>query len=176
MDYAYYDNYINKKTKGKYDTTPLFENSKVRKNLIRDLAQPYQNQRVDLVAGLEALGFSYGASVAHELDKGFVHIRKQGKLTGKPPSVLQEQFTDYSGEQKGLEINRNAIKEGDLVLIVDDWIETGAQARTAISLIKQLGGVVQGISVLAAQRTHKNNDLFENYQIHAIGTFDERTS
>jgi len=168
MKYKYYDKYVNKKTKQRYDVTPIFQNPKVFSNLINDLIKPFKDKKFNVIVGLDALGFIIGGAMAHKLKKSFVPIRKGGKLPGIKGTVIRTKAIDYSGKKKTFEMNKGAIKKGDKVLIVDEWIETGSQIKSAIKLIEKQDGKVIGISALCAEKTSKTRILFEKYNCKAI--------
>jgi len=168
MKYDYYERLINKKTTGRCDVTPLFNDPKVFGSLINDLIRPFKGVKIDKVVGLDALGFILGGAVALRAKKGFVPIRKGGKLLGVAGTLLKTSFVDYSKRKKTFEMNKGSIKKGDRVLIVDEWIETGAQAFVAIRLIERQGGRVIGITVLNADRTKKTEGLFREYNLKGI--------
>ncbi|MCP4426558.1 MAG: adenine phosphoribosyltransferase, partial [Chloroflexi bacterium] len=129
----------------RYDATPLFANYAAFVAAVADLAAPFANESVDLVAGIDALGFILGTAVAAHLQKGFLAIRKKGKL---PVAVHSVEFVDYSSQQKGLEIRTNAFPPGTNVLLVDEWIETGTQVKAAIELVGRMNGRIAGIATL----------------------------
>ena len=168
MEYKYYDQFINKKTIGRVDVTPLFENPVAFARFISDIVRPFQRTNFNKVAGLDALGFIIGGAVANKLKKGFVAVRKDGKLPGIPGTTIKTSFVDYTKKKKYFEINKNAVKKGDKVLIVDEWIETGSQVKAAIKLIEKQGGEVIGIACLCAERKGSTKILFEKYNCHAI--------
>ena len=89
------------------------------------------------MAGTDALGFIVGTAVALRLGVGFVPLRKGGKL---PVRKETAEFRDYSGAEKALELRAEPWPRGTRVLLVDEWIETGAQARAAVELIERAGG------------------------------------
>jgi adenine phosphoribosyltransferase len=97
-------------------------------------------EQIDLVAGLEARGFILGGAVAHQLSKGFVPVRKKGKLPAK--TIEQEYQLEYG--QAVVEIHDDAVEAGQKVLIVDDLLATGGTAEAGIKLIERLGGEVVG--------------------------------
>jgi len=165
MNWEYYDKKINKKTKNRYDLTPLFSNSKVFKNLITDMTKLTRGLNIDKIAGLDALGFIIGAAMAHKIGLGFITIRKEGKLPGKKDGLT---FTDYTGKNKKLELAKNTVKKGEKILLVDDWIETGTQIKTAIKLIEKQGGKIVGIRSIAAEKKKETKTLFEKYDCKAI--------
>ena len=90
------------------------------------------------VVGIEARGFILGGAVAHELGRGFVPIRKKGKL---PWKVIGREYQLEYGVDR-VEIHADAIKPGDKVLLIDDLIATGGTAEAAASLIRDSGGEI----------------------------------
>jgi len=162
MNFAYYSKYIDWDTKGRSDKTTLFENPKVFANLVNDFTKPFKG-KVTKVVGLDALGFIIGGAVAMNLEVGFVAIRKKGMLPGK--KILRTSFTDYDG-RKTFEINKSSLNSKDKVLIVDDWIHTGAQMNAAIKLIEKLGAKVVGISIIRAHK--KAAEQLSKYNLNAI--------
>ncbi|MFH0752329.1 MAG: adenine phosphoribosyltransferase, partial [archaeon] len=93
---------------------------------------------IDVVVGLDARGFILGGAIAHQLGKGFVPVRKAGKLPGE--TVGHEYELEYGTDK--VEIHTDAIKTGDNVLIVDDLIATGGTALAAVNLVEKLGGKI----------------------------------
>ncbi|RIY28044.1 adenine phosphoribosyltransferase, partial [Bifidobacteriaceae bacterium WP022] len=91
---------------------------------------------------LEARGFLFGPLLASRLGKGFLAIRKAGKL---PPPVITESYMLEYG-QASIEIENDAIKPGQRVLIVDDLIATGGTAKAAANIVKRAQGIVAGFS------------------------------
>ena len=124
------------------DVTPLFADPVAFSQLTTDLVQPFSALTIDYVAGIDALGFVLGTAIAVRLNKGFIPIRKGGKL---PVAVAKATFVDYSGQTKTLEVRKGSIAPGDRILVVDEWIETGAQVQAAIDLIEREGGQVAGV-------------------------------
>ena len=169
MRYEYYDKYVNKRTKLRYDVTLIFQNPEVFSNLVNDMIKPFKDKQFNVIAGIDALGFIIGGAIAHKLKMSFVPVRKGGKLPGINGTLIRISFTDYTKKKKTFEINKGAIKKGDKVLIIDEWIETGSQAKSAIKLIEKQGGKVIGISALCAEKTPKTRILFEKYNCRAIG-------
>ncbi len=96
----------------------------------------------DSVAGLEARGFLFGPALAWRLGKGFIAVRKAGKL---PPKTVKEDYSLEYGTQT-LEVETSAVSPGERVLIVDDLIATGGTANAAADLIEKCGGIVAGFS------------------------------
>lgn len=105
-------------------------------------ALPVDADSFDSVAGLEARGFLFGPALAARLGKGFIAVRKAGKL---PPRTIREEYQLEYGTAC-VEIEDDAVSPGERVLIVDDLIATGGTAVAARDLIVRAGGVVAGFS------------------------------
>lgn len=122
------------------DITTLYGNPAALKHAVDLLFGHFRNDRVQMVAGIEARGFVIGGALACRLGAGFVPIRKKGKL---PHQTVEESYTLEYGEAT-LEMHLDAFGAGDRVLLVDDLIATGGTADAAVSLIDHLGGDVVG--------------------------------
>jgi adenine phosphoribosyltransferase len=122
------------------DVTTLFQDARGFRLAVDQLLAPYVGERIDMVAGLEARGFILGGAVAHQLSKGFVPVRKKGKLPAR--TIEQEYQLEYGSAV--VEIHDDAIEAGQKVLIVDDLLATGGTAEAGIRLIERLGGEVVG--------------------------------
>ncbi|HII72738.1 TPA: adenine phosphoribosyltransferase [Candidatus Woesearchaeota archaeon] len=173
MRYDYYYKHINKNTKGKYDCSTLAARPEVFSRLIDDLIRPFRKTAYDLIVSQEALGLIFGSAAALKTKKGFIPLRKGGKLPTVRTLVARKSFVDYSGKMKALEINKGLIKKDVKVLIVDDWIETGAQMKAAILLIESQGGKVVGIAAITAHRNRGTNLLFEKYNLRPLNVIEE---
>jgi len=147
------------------DVTPLFADYEAFRALVQDLLEPFEQSTFDYVAGIDALGFVLGTAVALTARKGLVPIRKSGEVPG--PSVSID-FVDYTGGGKSLEVRKDAVKPGARILLVDDWIETGAQVKAAVQLIESQGGVVVGISAIHMDDRAITRWLRERYKCHAV--------
>jgi len=147
------------------DVTPLFADPLAWAELVTDLSEPFAALAINYVAGIDALGFILGTALALRLNKGFIPIRKGGKL---PVAVKSIEFVDYTQTPKVLALRQGALKPGDRVLVVDEWIETGAQMQAAIDLIEQAGGIVVGVATINIDHNPKTARLREKYHCHAI--------
>ena len=144
------------------DVTPIFADAEAFAALIDDLvalARPFQH---DLVAGIDALGFILGSAVAAREHKGFVAIRKGGKL---PVPADRAEFVDYTGQSKSLELRRTAFPAGARLMLVDEWIETGAQVGAAIELITHQAGTIVAIACINCDRNEATRSLRESFRI-----------
>ncbi len=147
------------------DVTPLFADPVAFAELVSDLTEPFASTPIDYVAGIDALGFILGTAMALRLNKGFIPIRKGGKL---PVAVMTAEFVDYTGEKKALEIRKGILKPGDRVLVVDEWIETGAQVQAAVDLVEGEGGIIAGIASINIDDNPLAARLCEKYTCRAI--------
>ncbi|MCW4010073.1 MAG: adenine phosphoribosyltransferase [Candidatus Bathyarchaeota archaeon] len=127
-----------------WDILPLLKDKAAFKEAVDKLAAHYKNKNIDVIASNEARGFIIGAPLAYALDVGFVPIRKKGKLPGKcMPLTYQKEY-----EEDTIEIQEDAIKKGEKVLLIDDLLATGGTVKANIDLIEKLGGEVVGLGFL----------------------------
>ena len=126
------------------DVTTLLRDPQGLRVTIDSLSLPYAGRGIDLVVGIESRGFILGAAVADRIGAGFVLVRKVGKL---PSATIKATYALEYGTDS-LEMHTDAIEPGQRVLIVDDLLATGGTAAAAVSLVKQLGGQVEGLAFL----------------------------
>lgn len=120
------------------DVTTLMKDAQGFQLVIDRMAERYSNQKIDLIAGIEARGFILGAALAFRMGLGFVPIRKKGKLPGK--TIREEYDLEYGSDC--IEVHEDAIEKGQRLILVDDLIATGGTAIGASNLIKKSGGVL----------------------------------
>ncbi len=147
------------------DVSPIFAQPAAFARLIDDLLQPYLEERIDIVAGLDAMGFIVGTALALRLGVGFVPVRKSGKLAVAHDT---ETFQDYTGATKALTLRIGTCPPGTRYLIADEWIETGAQAKATISLLERAGGTVVGITAIAFRKNLQTRTLWAKYKCHSV--------
>lgn len=121
------------------DVTSILEDHKAFSASIAMLLEQYKDMGFTKVAGTEARGFLFGAPLAIEMGIGFVPVRKPNKL---PREVVSETY-DLEYGTDTLEIHKDAIKEGDKVLLIDDLLATGGTIGASANLIRSLGGIVE---------------------------------
>jgi adenine phosphoribosyltransferase len=127
-----------------YDVTTLLRDPEGFRLAIDTMAEPYHDQGISLVVGIESRGFILGAAVADRIGAGFVPVRKVGKL---PHTTVRVSY-DLEYGTDSLEIHSDAVEPGQKVLIVDDLLATGGTARATVDLVRKLGGDVHAVSVL----------------------------
>ena len=120
------------------DITSVIQDPDGLKLAVDGLADLVKDLEFDLVIGPESRGFIFGVPVAYLLGKGFVPVRKKGKL---PRETVSQKY-DLEYGQAEVEIHKDAVRPGQKVVIVDDLIATGGSAEAAVKLVEKLGGQV----------------------------------
>jgi adenine phosphoribosyltransferase len=120
------------------DITTLLKDPVGFRTTIDELALRYADMKIDKIAGIEARGFILGAPLAYVMNKGFIPIRKKGKL---PAETIGHDYELEYGTDR-IEIHTDAIQKGEKVLLVDDLIATGGTAEAACKLIEKMGGEI----------------------------------
>lgn len=123
------------------DITTLLADGEGLRDLTARMADIARPLDPDLIVGIEARGFILGAALALALGKGFVPVRKKGKLPGKTVGI--DYVLEYGTDR--LELHEGQVPQGARVLLVDDLIATGGTALAAAQLLRE-----QGASVLMA--------------------------
>jgi len=136
---------------GHADVWRLFDDADMLQRLVDELVRPFRGDATK-VAGIESRGFILGTAAALALRVGFVPIRKEAGLFPGEKVVVQA-GRDYRGNQPTLRMQRAAVRPGDAVVLVDDWIETGSQALAAKQLIEDCGATLVGVTTVVTQAT-----------------------
>lgn len=147
-----------------YDITTVLKEPHGLHALIDGLAEHYQNQRPDVVVGIEARGFVFGPALAFRLSSGFVPVRKPKKLPAATASVTYD--LEYGTDT--LEIHRDAIQPGQKVLISDDLLATGGTAQATVKLIESLGGKVTGLAFVIELEFLKGREKLKGYEVFSL--------
>jgi adenine phosphoribosyltransferase len=142
-----------------YDITTLLTSPAAFRSAVVDMANPFRDQKIDVVAAAEARGFIFAAPVALELNASLVPIRKPGKL----PYKTQKLTYDLEYGSDTLEIHEDAIPSGARVLLVDDLLATGGTIEACGRLVEKMGGVVVGASFLIELKCLKGADRIVQY-------------
>jgi adenine phosphoribosyltransferase len=152
------------------DVTTLFSDPRGFRIAIDQLLHPYAGMDIDKVVGLEARGFILGGAIAHQLGKGFVPIRKKGKLPGK---TIEQAYTLEYGKAV-MEVHDDALQAGEKVLMVDDLLATGGTAEAGIKLIERMGAVVAGCAFVIDLPDLGGRKKLETMgmDVHALCAFD----
>lgn len=162
---------IPKYSHGRYDLLPIFSDTITFNEIVDHLAKPYKG-RVDCVCALEATGWILGVAIAQKLNVSFIPIRKGGKLPYDEELIESVSLVDYSHEQKQLCLKKDALTSSKRVLLVDEWIETGAQVQAAMDLLKKFPCTLVGvatISIRGEENKTRNLQWIKDGLIHAVG-------
>ena len=146
------------------DITPLLASPGLLRTAVEALVSPFRNQSITHVAGIESRGFILGAMIADELNCGFVPIRKQGKLPWRTASETYD--LEYGTDT--IEVHRDAVGTGDVVLIHDDVIATGGTAAAAGRLVTSLGASVAGYSFLIELAALDGTSRLRDSEVHSV--------
>ncbi len=146
------------------DITPLLMDPQGFKDAVSKMAEPFKGKSIDLVVGAEARGFIFGPPIAFSLGAGFVPIRKPGKLPYKTESVTYD--LEYGSDT--LQIHKDAIKNGQNVLVVDDLLATGGTMSACCKLVESLDGKVAGCTFLIELGFLNGKDLLNGYEVASV--------
>ena len=147
-----------------WDITPLLKDRQAFRQCIKGLADHFRDEHIDVVVSNEARGFIIGAPVAHELNVGFVPIRKKGKLPCKTECVSYG--LEYGTDE--IEMHQDTIPHGAKVLMVDDLLATGGTMQAACQLVEKAGGRVVGITCLIELTALKGRERLSPYPVHTV--------
>ncbi|MEJ6398353.1 adenine phosphoribosyltransferase [Yoonia sp. 208BN28-4] len=152
------------------DVTTLFSDPRGFRLAIDQLLHPYVGTQIDTIVGLEARGFILGGAIAHQLSRGFVPIRKKGKLPGK---TIEQAYTLEYGEAV-MEVHDDALQPGEKVLLVDDLLATGGTAEAGIKLVERMGAEVVGCAFVIDLPDLGGRKKLEalGMDVHALCAFD----
>ncbi|MBC3898301.1 adenine phosphoribosyltransferase [Acetobacterium malicum] len=149
------------------DINSLILNPKAFQHVIDEMAKVAKALDANIIVIPEARGYIFGTPLAYLIGAGLVPVRKPGKLPGE---VSSEAY-DLEYGSNIVEIQKNAIKPGDRVIIVDDLLATGGTMMAATKLIENLGGEISGIITLIELTELGGRDLLKNYFVHSIVTY-----
>jgi len=146
------------------DITTLLQDKEAFKMAVDELKKITDEYEFDLIIGPESRGFIVGTPLAYATGKGFVPVRKPGKLPYKTIRFAYD--LEYGSDV--LEIHMDAIKEGEKVIIVDDLLATGGTLLSTIRLVEQLGGEVAAVLVLIELTDLNGRDRLQKYNVRSL--------
>ena len=132
------------------DPSTIYINARAFHALVDDLIAPFDPSGIDVVAGIDAMGFVLGSAIATRMGKGFLTIRRAGKV---PVETDVVDFVNYSARTQQMEMRKPAFAPGTRVLLVDQWVETGGTMGAGIRLVERQGGIVAGIATVCIEET-----------------------
>ncbi len=153
-----------------YDITTLLQDKRAFRKAVYGLVDYFSEKPVDKVLSMESRGFIFGSVIAHELNAGFVPVRKPGKL---PFRTYSESFDlEYRSNEK-IEMHEDGILPRENVLIVDDVLATGGTAQAAARLVERATGTISGFGFLI-ELTHLNGrKRLPSYDVFSLVQYDK---
>lgn len=150
------------------DITTLLKNPEAFNYTLEQLLDFTKEKKISKVVGIESRGFIFGSILSHELDCGFIPVRKPGKLPAEKVSI------SYSLEygEDILEIHKDAIQSGDKVLVHDDLLATGGTMNAVCQLIEKLGGEVVQVSFIVELSFLNGRDKLKSYDVRSIVNYE----
>jgi len=146
------------------DITTLISNGDAFKYAVDKMIEPFKEESIDRIIGIESRGFLFGGAMAYIIGTGVNIARKPGKLPWK--TIREEYSLEYG--TNALEIHMDAVKEGEKILIVDDLLATGGTALAVAKLVERLGGSVVGFSFLIELTFLNGRKKLEGYKVHSV--------
>lgn len=146
------------------DVTSVLESAEGLQLAIDELNKLLEGVEYDYIAGAESRGFIFGAPLAYMNKKGFIPVRKKGKL----PRETVEMSYDLEYGSATIEIHKDSIKPGDKVVLVDDLIATGGTIQAAAKLVEQLGGEVVKMIFLIELVDLKGREVLKDYDVESV--------
>lgn len=150
------------------DITTVLSDPDGFKMAIDGLVDAVKDVDFDYVVGTESRGFIFGAPVAYALGKGFVLVRKKGKL---PRETISESYALEYGTAE-VEMHIDAIKPGQKVVIIDDLIATGGTVEAAVKLVEREGGEVVRIAFVMELAGLNGREKLKGYDVRSLITYE----
>lgn len=150
------------------DVTTLIHNGKAFKYAVDEMADFFDPNEIDLVAGAESRGFVFASALAYKWEKGNVLMRKPGKLPYK--TVSESYQLEYGTDS--LHVHVDAIEKGQRVLLIDDLLATGGTMKACCNLVEKMGGIVAGVAFVIELDFLNGRDLFKNYKFFSSVHYD----
>ncbi len=149
------------------DITPLLKDPEGFNTVINKICEKIDPSKVDIICGIESRGFIFASAVAYKLKKGFVPIRKAGKL---PWETSQVKYALEYGEDT-LEIHNDAFENGSRAVLVDDLLATGGTAKAACELIEKVGGAVDSLHFVIELAFLNGRNFLKGKNISSLLTY-----
>jgi adenine phosphoribosyltransferase len=150
------------------DISPILKSPDAMRYITDKFYNHFKDKKIDIIAGAESRGLIFASALATRFDKGFVMVRKQGKL----PGITNKVAYDVEYGKDIMEIQQDAISPGQNVWIVDDLLATGGTAKAAAELIEALQGNVIGFSFVIELTHLKGRKVIEDYDVQTLITYN----
>lgn len=146
------------------DITTLLKDAEGMKAAVDAMTEKLDGVEYDLVLGPESRGFIFGMPVAYNMGKGFVPVRKAGKL---PAEVVSKEYALEYGTAT-IEMHKDAIQPGQKVVIVDDLMATGGTAKAIVEMVEEMGGEVAALLFLIELDFLEGRKVLPEYRIESV--------
>ena len=150
------------------DITSVIQDPEGLKLAVDLMIEQLKDLDFDVIVGLESRGFLFGMPIAYTLGKGFVPIRKKGKL---PCETISTEYALEYGTAS-IELHKDAILPGQKVVVIDDLIATGGTVVAGAQLIEQLGGEIVKILFLMELKGLEGRKQLQKYDVASIIAYD----
>ncbi len=150
------------------DITTILQDSEGLHLAIDQLIAMLDGVDFDVIVGPESRGFIFGVPVAYMLHKGFVPVRKKGKL---PCETISAEY-DLEYGSAVIEMHKDSIKPGQKVVIVDDLIATGGTTEAMAGLVEELGGEVVKICFVMELKGLKGRERLKKYDVKTLIAYE----
>lgn len=146
------------------DITTLLKDAEGMKAAIDEMTAKVADTEFDMILGPESRGFIFGMPVAYNLGKGFVPVRKKGKL---PAEVVSKEYALEYGTAT-IEMHKDAIQPGQKVVIVDDLMATGGTAKAIVEMVEEIGAEVAALVFLIELDFLEGRKVLPGYRIESV--------
>ncbi|MDE6357725.1 MAG: adenine phosphoribosyltransferase [Eubacteriales bacterium] len=146
------------------DITTVLKDKEALKYSVDEMMKTISDLEFDYILGPESRGFIFAMPIAYNMSKGFIPVRKAGKL---PAETIGKEYELEYGTAT-LEIHKDALKKGDKVIIIDDLLATGGTCKAMIELVESIGAEVVGLSFFIELEELKGRELLNGYNIQSI--------
>ena len=146
------------------DITTLLKEPEALQQAIQQMYQKIIDLEYDVVLGPESRGFLFGMPIAYHQKKGFVPVRKKGKLPAK--TISKEYALEYGTAT--IEIHQDALKEGQKVVIIDDLLATGGTAKAIVEMVEEAGAEVVALDFLIELEGLKGREVLKGYRVESV--------
>ena len=146
------------------DITTLLKDAEGMKEAIDQMQAKLDGVEFDMILGAESRGFLFGMPLAYNMGKGFVPVRKAGKL---PAEVVSKEYALEYGTAV-IEMHKDAIQPGQKVVIVDDLMATGGTAKAMVEMVEEMGAEVAALLFLIELDFFEGRKLLPGYKVESI--------
>ena len=146
------------------DITPILQDGECLRQTIRQIEALLPQEDFDLILGPESRGFIFGVPLAFHMGKGFVPVRKAGKL---PAETVSKTYSLEYGTAT-IEMHRDAVAPGQKVVVVDDLLATGGTSKALAQLVEECGGIVVSMVFVIELEGLGGRKLLEKYDVQSV--------